>query len=246
MNEPGEAELAGARLRARARQARWPRLRFSLATLVLLATIVCLAVALWSTSRRFREATLQVEVLQEEVQKYREEMGYLTISDPSKVHAIGVPALGRLKWQWRVYLPENRAFRVHAVTGGVPKEGVPAPPGTRSGSTSTMRSGELLIYAEVQKDRNGQWVLHVEEGGMSAGSATIGIHQTHQRWLEHFSGWIEQVRPGQTQAFEPGEPIVLLRLRVHEIGEKTDHGRTSGHPPEEPCDGLMIWIDQTP
>jgi len=218
-------------------------LRFSLATLILLATIVCLLVSLWTTSRRFREATGEAERLRAEIRKYREEMGYLTISDPSKVHAIGVPALGNLKWQWRVYLPENRAFRVHVVTGGVPKEGVPPAPRTSSGSTSTIRSGESLLYAEVQKGRGGEWVFHVEDG---IGSSTLGIHQTHERWLENFSGWIEQVRPGQTQAFEPGEPIVLLRLRVHEFVEKTDDGRTSGHPPDEPCDGLMIWIDEKP
>ena len=65
--------------------------------------------------------------------------------------------------------------------------------------------------------------------------------------LEGGSGWgTQQVNPGRTQTFEPGEPIVLLRLRVHEIVEKTDDGMTSSRAPDDPCDGLMIWIDSAP
>ena len=246
MEQPVEPESANVPQADAPRKSRWPRLRFSLATLILLATIVCLLVALWTTWRRQQEATSEAKMLRDEIQKYRDEMGYLTITDPSKAHAIGVPAHRNLQWQWRVYLPENRRFQLHVVTGGVPKEGV-AGRGRGSGSTtSTFRSGESLIYAEVQKDRNGQWVFHVEEG-IAAGSSTIGIHQTHERWIEGGAGWSTQhVNPGQTQTFEPGEPIVLLRLRVTEIIEKTEGGMVTRRATDEPCDGLMVWIESAP
>lgn len=247
MSEPTEPDSCDPTQVGRAPRSRWPRLRYSLATLILLATIVCLLVALWTTSRRFRQATLEAETLRAEIQKYREEMGYLTISDPSKVHAIGVPAHGNFKWQWRVYQPENRRFRIHVVTGGVPKAGVPAP-GTSSGSASMIESGELLLYAAVEKDHRGNWVFCVEEGN-SGGASQTGIHQTHEQWLERGVGWsTEQVRPGRTQAFEPGRPIVLLRLRVYESVENAEDGQTSTsfREPDEPCDGLMVWIDETP
>ena len=245
MNETVEPAPGNGGQAAPASRWRGPRLRYSLATLILLATIVCLLVALWTTSRRFQEATVEAEMLRSEIRKYREEMGYLTISDPSKAHAIGVPAHDSLKWQWRVYLPENRRFRLHVVTGGVPNDGVRGT-GRRSGSESMIRSGESLLYAAVQKDHRGKWVFRVEEGDSGRGSTTV-IQPTDERWIEGGSGWsTQQVNPGRTQSYEPGEPIVLLRLRGHEIGEKTDDGRTSGHPPDEPCDGLMIWIDETP
>jgi len=245
MNETVEPAPGNGGQAAPASRWRGPRLRYSLATLILLATIVCLLVALWTTSRRFREATLEAEMLRDEVQKYRFEMGYLTISDANKAHAIDVPTHDSLKWQWRVYLPENRSFRLHGVTGRVPKEGVPGP-GRTTRSISTIRSGESLLYAEVQKDRRGGWGFRVEEG-ISAGSSTVGIHQTHEQWIEGGSGWsTEGVNLGQTESFEPGEPIVLLRLRVTEIVEKTDGSRTSHGPPDEPSDGLMVWIEETP
>ncbi len=49
-------------------------LRFSLATLLLLATIVCLSAALWSSSRQREDA-------KEELEERRNELGYLTITD---------------------------------------------------------------------------------------------------------------------------------------------------------------------
>jgi len=247
MNEPATLDAADMSQADPANTRRRLPLRFSLATLILLATIVCLAVSLWTTSRRFRQATLEAETLRAEIQKYREEMGYLTISDPSKVHAIGVHAHGNFKWQWRVYLPENRRFWMHVVTGGVPQRGVPAP-GTSSRSAWMVESGQSLFYAAVEKDQRDNWVFCVDEGNSGSASQT-GIHQAHEQWLERGVGWTtEQVTPGRTQTFEPGQPIVLLRLRVHESVEKAEDGTTStsSREPEEPCDGLMIWIDETP
>ncbi len=246
MSESPEVDLAdatGAEGRYK-RPCRFP-LRFSLATLLLLATIVCLGVALWTTSRELDEARAEGEELRNEVQKYRNELGYLEISDPGRVHAIGVPVHGNLKWHWRVWLPDERSYRLHVVTGGVPKEGVPQR-GTSSGSSSTIRSGEMLIYAAVQKDRLGQWVFRVEKG-VGGDSSTIGIHQTHQRWLEGGPGWsTRQVSPAKTRSFEPGKPVVLVRLRVSELVETTPDGRTTRRAPDEPCDGLMVWIEEMP
>jgi hypothetical protein len=220
-----------------------PRLRprFSLATLLLVATIVCVLVALWATWRRLQETRIELASAEDELQKYRDEMGYLTITDPNKVHAIGVRTPGRLQWRWRVYLPENRRFRLHTVTGAVPKDGIPGP-GGRIGMSSTIQSGEILLHAYVERDHKGQWLLHVDD---ASGGGSVSIPENNGPWVGGEAGFtFEQVRPGNTQAFQAGAPVVLLRLRVHRIVEKQEDGTTSHRAPEEPCDGLMIWIEE--
>jgi hypothetical protein len=128
------------------------RLQFSLATLILLVTIAALVVALWTTSQRWKKDVA-------ELQKLRDLVGELTISDPDKVHAIRVPSTGQLKWQWRVYLPAGRQFRLRLITGDVPRAGVPAP-GKAVGMYGFLDcSGEFLLSANVEKNRRGTWVL---------------------------------------------------------------------------------------
>jgi hypothetical protein len=243
MDTSDQAESSGAGRAGNTGKPRRLRPRFSLATLILAATIVCLLVALWATSRRLQETRLELALAQDELQKYRNELGYLTISDSNKVHAIGVRTPGRLRWRWRVYLPENRRFRLHTVTGGVPKDGIAAP-GKRTGMSSTIQSGECLLHAYVERGHNGKWLLFVDK---PSGSGSVSIPENEGRWVEEGLGWsIQQIKPGSMQVFEPGRPAVLLRLRVHTIVEKHEDGRTSQRAPEEPCDGLMIWIEEEP
>ena len=64
------------------------RLQFSLATLLLLVTVACMAVALWVTAR-------ELWTLRAENQQYRNESGYLTISDPKRLHVIQIPTTRR-------------------------------------------------------------------------------------------------------------------------------------------------------
>lgn len=219
------------------------RLRFSLATLILVATIICVLVALWATSRRLEETRHQLASVQDELQKYRDELGYLTITDPNKVHAIGVRTPGRLQWRWRVWLPGNRRFRLHTATGGVPQDGISGF-GEIVFMSSTIRSGEFLLHAYIEKDHKARWLLHVE---VPSGGGSVFIPENEGPWVGGEAGYnIEQVRPDRTHSFQPGAPAVLLRLRVLTIVEKHDDGSTSYRAPEEPCDGLMIWIEEEP
>ena len=202
---------------------RAPRcLRFSLATLFLLFTMIILLVAAWTTSRRLDEATTELE-------KYRDETGRLTISDRQQVHAVGVQVTGSLEWQWRVYLPEDRRFRLHLVTGQVPKTGAPGPGGAIGAHTPFHRSGEFLILAKVEKNARGGWVF-----AASTPDGKLSSPFQNDAWLDR-GGWtISEIGPGKTESVPPGIPMVLLRLRVDE----------QGAVPETPCDGLMISIEE--
>ena len=74
------------------------RLRFSLSTLPLLATIIGMALALGLLWR-------QVAPMQKELLTLRNETGQLSINDPSKAYALEVPTLEQNRWRWRFHLP---------------------------------------------------------------------------------------------------------------------------------------------
>lgn len=222
------------------------RLRFSLATLIFVATLICLLVALWATWLKLRNTEAQFLEAKVQNEEYRHELGYLTISDPERVHAVAIRTPGSLRWQWRVYLPKDRRFKMRLITGGVPQHGIPEP-GTTSGATSTLLPGELLLDAAVQQDRQGEWVLWIDKQG---GTLTIGIPQTGRPWIEEEMGWsLDAAAPGEARSVDPGKPMVLLRLRVHDVvEEKQAAGGVTRMSQEssKPCDGLMIWIEEVP
>ena len=67
----------------------------SLLTAVLLMTIVGMAIVIVQLWR-------EVAPLRAEVRRFRDEMGQLTISDPSKFHAIEVRTSDKMIWKWRI------------------------------------------------------------------------------------------------------------------------------------------------
>ncbi|MHC4400798.1 MAG: LolA-like protein [Planctomycetota bacterium] len=164
-----------------------------------------------------------------ELQKHRNEAGHLTLSDREEVHAICLRARGSLEWLWRVYLPESRDFRLHLITGSVPKTDVPGPGWATGAHTPIDRSGEFLILARVEERSRGTRMLAVTRPGRKLSSPI-----ENEGWLKR-GGWtISGITPGKTQSVAPGTPMVLLRLRVDQEGSS----------PETPCDGLLISIEE--
>lgn len=203
-------------------------LRFSLGTLFLLVTLVALLTALWKTAREAWQ-------LRDEVRKLRQECGYLTISEPNKMHAIRVPRLGTKRWAWRIYLPEKRAFRFNCSTHRIPSSGVDAP--AISTTTMNTNSREFVLEAGLEKNREGQWRLLV------SGSGTY--FDTTIDWMARDAGWTaDGVMEGPTVSVEPGQPLVLMRARVMEV--RNENGTVTRVPPVQPADGLMIWIEEVP
>jgi hypothetical protein len=176
------------------------RLRFSLATLLLSAVIAALFIALWTTGQRWKKDA-------REVQKFRDQVGELTIADPNRVHVIRVPLAGSLKWAWRVYLPANREYRLHLATGDVPKDGLPGPGEAMQMYSPIHCPGEFLLSASVEKDYRGNWVLAANAPGWNGSNPF-----QNDDWLNR-GGWTtSEIELGKTHSVAPGMPIVLVRL----------------------------------
>jgi hypothetical protein len=65
----------------------------------------------------------------------------------------------------------------------------------------------------------------------------MGMSDEEAAWLVKNPGYgIEGVMT-KTQTFEPGQPVLLLRLRVH---DRVPGG--GSEPPQDRSRGVMLWI----
>jgi hypothetical protein len=81
------------------------RPRLSLLSAILLMTIAGMAIVLVQLWR-------EVGPLRDDNRRLRDEVGELTISDPSKIHAIEVRMKEPLIWKFHVWVPEGQKARV--------------------------------------------------------------------------------------------------------------------------------------
>jgi hypothetical protein len=161
-------------------------------------------------------------------------MGHLDISDPDKVHAIGLPMTGSAKWGWRVYLPKNRQFKLYSASGRIPSVGTAG-----SFMSTGLPLGEFLLYASVQKGGDGRWEVAT---GRAGGGGVVGIAGS---WPDEGRWSIEGVRPEEPQTVEPGKPLVLLRLRaLEEVQKAADGTPTAWSAPKGDSGGVMLWIQE--
>src|SRR5262245_31653392 len=85
--------------------------RFSLLTAILLTTIVGLAIVV---AQLWRE----VGPLRVEVHRYRTELGFLNVDDPTRIYAVQFPNRDD-GWRWRVYLPPGSEYILRCDQGTI-------------------------------------------------------------------------------------------------------------------------------
>jgi len=177
------------------------RFQFSLRTLILAITLAALLVGLWTTSREVRQARI-------ELAKYRRDVGYLEISDPNKACARAVRTAGSMNWEWRIYLPEERSFRLRVLSKDIPEKGIPE--GGRGTSTS-LPSGEYLLKAVFQKNLLSGWAFSVSVPGKGE---SFGVGKEDTGWIGRLATTWSSGVGEETVSVDPGAPLELLRLRV--------------------------------
>jgi len=212
----------------------WPprrlRFQFSLATLLWLTTLaVCLA-ALLAMYRELRQARDDLRAARDEVQKYRGEMGFLDVTDRSKIYARGLKIISSAnKWSWRVFVPQGRQFRLLLATSGIPATGFAVPEDTEG---LGLPPGESLIDASVDSSELG-WRIQLD--------SRHEFHTHMERQIQDPGAWISSSVVGEKYQIESGarEGLALLRVRK----DKTI-APGSNVIDTQPCDGFMIWIEE--
>jgi hypothetical protein len=204
---------------------KWWLPRFSLFSALLLMTIVGLAIVV---AQLWRE----VGPLRADVHRLRDEVGALSIDDPTKPCAIRVRTESEFAWKWRLWIPEGRAYVLNYGSENIPKQGFPA----SHGSITLDEPGETWVEYQIAPDSNSGSGIWMDSLRMLNG-ASVGSRQ--QDWVK----WKSRVGAGDgvsytTKVSEPGEVIVLARERVSKTA-------TNSEQIEDPSAGFMIWLDPT-
>ena len=209
------------------------RLQYSLSTLLLVVTIVCMTFSLFFMYRELRQVRL-------ENQNYRDQFGFLTISDPNKLHSILIPSNENDSWRWRVYLPPGRSWKLRYIVNDVPPGDTF--PSQHHYSEMGIPPGEQTVFAGVTHDLSGKRVFQVAIANKVA--MRTDLEGKNGSWLDDGSGGLtwQTVGTSSTYSCASDVPLTLLRLRHQKqvAGVSTTYLPNS---PSVPTDGFLVWIE---
>jgi hypothetical protein len=209
------------------------RLQFSLATLLWLVVVASLGAALGRTKWLMDQQARELQQVRAELQKYRDEAGYVTVSDPRQMHAIQVFTPARNQWRWRVYLPPGCRYHLCHATANIPPTGNPS-----METWQLLDPGETIVHASIEQGPSGEQTFWLRT---PKGSAGTGISKQNQGWITGAVGSTSTgVSIGGTQSVPPDKPLELLRLRANVVNPADGQSQL----PTGPGPGLMIWIEQ--
>jgi hypothetical protein len=229
------------------------RLRFSLATLLLVTTIAAMAITITLLMR-------EIGPLRAEVKKLREETGKLWIEDETKIHAIRIPSVETWLHRIRLKLPKERKYQFCYAVNDIPEKGLPTANATVAGD---LPSGELVcqIHFDQGRSRAGELapygIFDCEFKGSGppkfSSGYSVGVAEVKNDWIINKqtknSLWGADSVGMETEEFEPDQPVVIYRARASKIKQvhmSDPDGRATSYSTEdfsEPCDGFMLWIE---
>jgi len=215
------------------------RVRFSLLSFLLASATICLAVSHWHTS--WQLATARVER-----RKLRDELGYLSIEDRAKFHAVALESGTPNTWQWRLFVPKGGRYKWNISCDEIPQKSPPAQAGITATSNEPYweTANEVVVTARLREGEDGNWTLSVtskigdSQHQMSGG--TLKIPREKIAWMSSVSSTDGRVLGSRgTEVREVDGPIILLQRRAC---EKQPDG--SYQPSNGPMPGFMIWLSK--
>lgn len=215
--------------------------RFSLANLLLFATIVALATALFITSSQLAKARIELSTL-------RNEMRVLDPSETDKMRAINVPAFGRNQWRWRIKLPENEKFVLRWAFDNIPADDSLPKNIDETYNPPMFFAPELpndeFLLSIGALEEDGNWLLGVKTEsvrGIGDMDFATEMKANDSSWLAKRGGNSIHKLTGQrkTEVNPIDSAFVLLRYRK---GLSPTPGVSSMDP--NPTDGILIWIER--
>jgi hypothetical protein len=196
-------------------EARW-RPRLSVLNALLLLTITGMALVVIQLWR-------EVGPLRNELRRVRDRNGALSIEDQTKFHAIKLESHAPFTWNWRIWIPDGQTYELRYISEDIPPTGFPAVRGTILHGPD-----EQWVGHRIRKDsHSGKRVSQlVTQQGTVTGS--------EQNWIgKSRDGEVDGVQK-ETEMFETGETIELIRSRYSKVDDNSDFGK--------PGDGFMIWL----
>jgi len=215
------------------------RVRFSLLSFLLASATICLAVSHWHTSRQL--ATARVEL-----RKLRDELGYLSIDDQAKFHAVAFESGTPNTWQWRLFVPKGARYQWNIACDEIPQDSPPARAGVTAVSYEPYweTANEVVVTARLREAEEGNWTLSVTskigDSKHQMSGATLKIPREKIEWMSKVSVYDGQVIGSKGTAVRDADgPIILLQRRAC---EKQPNG--SYQPSDEPMPGFIVWLSK--
>lgn len=196
--------------------------RFTLRTVFIVGSFLSLLV--WHIIT-MRELTR----VQRENREVRHQAGLLTVSDPTRVHAMAVPTVEDHTWRWRIYIPDAEKYRLCTRFVDLPQDTVPKPH-----FRIDLEPGNQVITATMRL--NG--TKPVLKLGSEFRISTLPLSDASVKFFSRDTGfeW-HQAGERASELAASGDPMVLLRhRRTLQVGKAHTVNMN-------PTDGLMIWIE---
>jgi hypothetical protein len=217
------------------------RAKFSLRTLLIVVALVCFAIGTYVVGTRLANA-------EREVRKLRNESGFLTIDDRSKVHVIALGVDEANTWRWRLFIPKGHQYSWNIAAEKIPKNDVPEKAEIRGISNEAYweQDNEVLVTARLRQGEDKNWRLSVEsrigDSKNQMSGAALQIAKEKMQWMidGRASSTDGRVTGDRGVAvFDPKGPIILLQRRPT---ERQPDG--SYLPSPNPMPGYMVWLKE--
>jgi hypothetical protein len=218
-----------------ANSGRW---RFSLRTLLLLVVIVCIAIPMGMQTYKLHRA-------ETEIRRLRNEVGYLSVEESSKVHVIAVDMNEPDTWRWRIFLPQGVRYSWCLGFGDIPAKGVPQPKLKHtSNEPYSDEDAEVVVTARLRQLDDGNWSLSVAsmigDQPYQMGGARVTIPAEEMHRIQKTTVYDQQTLGTRgTKTLDPSGPIILLQKRTRERQPDGSYQSSAG-----PMAGYMIWMER--
>jgi hypothetical protein len=213
------------------------RLQFSLLGFLVATLVVCLAISHWNTSR-------QLATAQAEVRRFRDALGYLSVDDRSKFHAVAIDTGAPNTWRWLLFVPKGARYQWNLACEGIPQNSPPARAGIVGVSNEPYweKDNEVLVTAQLRQTDDGGWSLGITskigDSKDQMADVTLKIPAEKMEWMLSVPSTDGQVIGSNgPDVRDPAGPIILLQQRAC---EKQPGGSYS--PSAGPMPGFMIWL----
>jgi hypothetical protein len=198
------------------RRSRW---QFSLRLILLLMA----AVGVWTAEIANR---YEIASLEKRITAMRPLARELIITDRNKIAVVKLEEHWYDANEWRIYLPPGE-YQLRLATQLIPSQGFPEPQ-----QTVRLSGGEFELSLLQKKQGEGHRVQILKDNAvfMTADEPLSWDPGSGSSGGGHFTN---------SEQLKPSEPVVLFRRRFSQPVGNTGSSTT----PQEPCAGVMLWIE---
>lgn len=222
------------------------RMRFSLTTMIVTISLACLAMGNIISAGKWYYET---QALKRELAIAERTTGYLVVDDPTKIQVTNVGTEIKGLWQFQLYLPEGRSYRLCHRVGGIPREGSPE----KDPRIHVTELAPARVHLSFRLERLGpkSWKIHRSGVWRRGGNGTmldttshypgtldwldssshsflspVFYHQERDNNFRYFlidSQGVPDTRMSGHSSYDPSQRFDLIKIRVSELQAPTEN-----------------------